>query len=477
MKSSSRMLLLLMLLLAMAPMPGVINSASANTELVPAARLVAPFVDISSGRDTFLLITNISHFLPLTRTPFTFTVGTPAVTIADTLGWGVHLEFYAATCATTSRTIDLSKQDIDQLDLLVSPNLTGQLPGGTATQFQSGVSGRGWVDIDIRRGSAGATDQSVQANVLLGTVVITDFANDFAFAYPMAADIGSAASGLGGVIVRRSPSILWSGRYEPFPPRLFVPAYFAEGTGTGGIAGQVFSTFLVLAGPADGNWSGVDGGTGAGDANTGEPPGQVIGDGGQGGDLINIPNSLLFDGCEEFADRSLNGHYINASLGSIYGITALDRANWTAANCTAHTFPGLDEFSGQPVGWVDLPNTLTSKGTNTGATRPTLSTTGGIGVNRVRGMVGVFLENVVGGTPTLHLGDATRLWGDCSFTQSEQVLETCTNSPGLGSSTTCRCSLVDTVCHIDTAQSEGGFPTDQVPTSTDSLGGTGRCDP
>jgi len=465
MRSLTRSLVLLLLVLALVPMGGLIDSASANTELVPAARLVAPFVDISSGRDTFLLLTNVSSFLPLTRTPFSFAnIGIPGVTISDSLGWGVHLEFYAASCATTSRTIDLTASDIDQLDLLVSPNMVGQLPGGPTTQFQSGVEGRGWVDIDIRRSPAAATDQSIQANVLMGTVVISDFAGDFALAYPMASSIGSAQQGVGGIIVGRAP-ITWTGRYEPFPPRVFVPAYFAEGTGTGSAAGQVFSTFLVIAGPADGNWSGVDSNDATANGNTGEPPGQVIGDGGQGGDLINIPNSLLFDGCEQRLDRALNGHYINNPLGTIYGAVNLNRANWTVANCTNKSFPGLDELSGQPVGWVDLPNTLTSKGTTTSSTRPAASSTGGIGVNRPRGMVGVFVESVAGGTPTaFKLGDVTRLWGDCSFTQTESIVaegkRNCETSNGISTETgDCECSFVDLVCHIDAAASPGSFPT------------------
>jgi hypothetical protein len=475
MRSWTRSVGLLLVALAAVPMAGVFDVASANTELVPAARLVAPFIDISSGRDTFLLIVNVSPTFPLTRTPFNFTnLGNPGVTVGDSVGWGVHLEFYAASCTTNSRTVDMTPSDIDQLDLLVNPNLTGQLPGGPTTASQSGVEGRGWVDIDVRRTPAAATDPSVQANLLMGTVVISDFANDFALAFPMASSIGSAAHGLGAVIVQRSPAILWSGRYEPFPPRVFVPAYFAEGTGTGSAAGQVFSTFLAIAGPADGNWSGVDR-DGNTSVNTGEAPGQIIGDGGTGGTLVNAPNSLLFDGCEQRIDRPIEGHYINNSLGSIFGAVNLNRANWTAANCSAKIFPGLDEFSGQPVGWVDIPNTALSRGT-AGSSRPTSSSTGGIGVNRERGLVGVFVESVAGGTPTaFKLGDTTRLWGDCSFIQIEDA-----GSPGCafgsfsGSGTSpnftaCDCSLVDNVCHLDTAASPTSFPTDLLS--------DGRCTP
>lgn len=465
MKSFTRVLLLL--LLVVAPVLGVVATASANTELVPASRLVAPFIDISSGRDTFLVLTNVSRFIPLTRTPFSVSTGSPAVTIASSLGWGVHLEFYDQTCSRTDRVVDLSPQDVDQLDFLVNPNMTGVLAGGTASATQSGVAGRAFIDIDVRTVPSQTGDPSVQANVLLGTVVISDFANDFALAYPAASSIGSAQNGIGNTIVTRDGSgtaVTWTGRYEAFPPRVMVPGFFAEGTGTGPNAGQVFTTFWVMAAPADGNWSGIDSNDPNGDLNTGEAPGQGIGDGGEGGLLIS-GTGLLFDGCEHSISKPLTAHYLNNSLGAIFGTTNTDRANWTKANCDAGNFPGLDEFSGQAVGWVDFTNNITSKGT-IGSTRPTSSTTGGIGVNRKRGIVGVFVENIIGGTPALHLGDVTRLWGDCSFTGDESVASatkrTCTNSGGGATETTgsrCQCSLADTVCHLDTAPTPSTFPT------------------
>lgn len=62
---------------------------AANTELTPAARLVAPFFDISEGRDTFLILTNVSHRVHLDGT--TFLCGPKG---ADTCGpFLVHLEF------------------------------------------------------------------------------------------------------------------------------------------------------------------------------------------------------------------------------------------------------------------------------------------------------------------------------------------------------------------------------------------------
>jgi hypothetical protein len=90
------------------------------------------------------------------------------------------------------------------------------------------------------------------------------------------------------------------------------------------------------------------------------------------------------------------------TLGNLFGSTAVNRANWTAANCTAGSFPGLDELSGQPTGWIDLPNTsVTLKGTAGGT--PT----------RARGMVGIMFE------VQAKQGDVERLWGDPNSVQSQ----------------------------------------------------------
>lgn len=453
MKLFIRTLVLLMLLPALAPMLGTVSSVSANTELVPASRLVVPLIDISSGRDTFLLLTNVSRFIRLDRTAFSVSTGTPAVTYANTLGLGVHLEFYDQTCARNDTTVDLTPQDINQLDFLVKPNLTGLLAGGTASSASSGVAGRGFIDIDVRVTPAQLTDPSVQMNTLLGEVVISDFGSDFAFAYPAAASVGSSQTGVAGFIVTRGGGgvdVTWTGRYEPFPPRVFVPAFFAEGTGTGSAAGQVFSTFLAIAAPADGNWSG-DSCDAAGACNA-EAPGQALPTGTlEGAPIINA-SGLLFDGCEQQKSQNFSAHFVNNSLGSIFGTTNTDRQFWSAANCTNKIFPGLDSFSGSPVGWVDISNN---------ATVPDPGTTA---ADLPRGVVGVFFENIIGGGPTgphagetvshvLHLGDASRLWGDPSFIQ----LANCNFANG--GVATCRYSLVDTVCHIDTAPTPSTFLT------------------
>jgi len=57
---------LLVLLLVAVPLMAVIQTASANTELVPASRLVAPYWDVTAGRSTLILLTNVSKSVDLT---------------------------------------------------------------------------------------------------------------------------------------------------------------------------------------------------------------------------------------------------------------------------------------------------------------------------------------------------------------------------------------------------------------------------
>jgi hypothetical protein len=466
MKSLTRGLLVLLLMAV--PVLGMAISASANTEMVPASRLAVPLVDVSSGRTTFLLLTNVSANIPLTNAAFNpYISGTPLITISNAAtlaGINVHLEFYNASCVRTDRNVLLTPLDIDQLDLGAGGT------GPVMTTHCGTPIGRCFVDIDIRIDPGGNGDPSVQANVLLGTVVISDFTNDFAFAYPAASIIGSAQSGLLGTIVTRDAqgtAVTWTGRYEALPPRVLVPGFFAEGTGTGAQAGQVFTTLLAIAGFADGNWSGVDSGTdGTATLNNGEAPGQQIPLGNDAGTLMSF-GATLFDGCEQPFSANFSSHYFNNTLGSVWTSTITDRVNWTAANCGQATRPGLDEFSGQPVGWIDLENGTRSA---SAGTRSSTSTAGGTGVNRPRGLAGVFLENVVGGTPTVKLGDATRLWGDCSFTGRESTSPNtnCQTSNGAATETAgCQCTLVDTVCHLDSARSPSSFPT--------NLGGGQAC--
>ncbi|MBI2903320.1 MAG: hypothetical protein HYY12_07015 [Candidatus Methylomirabilis oxyfera] len=402
---------------------------AANTELTPAARLVAPFFDISAGHDTFLILTNVSRNVFLDGT--TFPCGPKG---AGTCGpFAVHVEFYGQSCNRVDLNVSLSPGDIDLLDLRLTPLVKGSsLPGGalgpvTPTASQSGLGGRGWVDIDVRFGPPGGPTfaaSGVQANVLMGTVLITDFASDTAIEYPMAPGIGISNNGLLGRIVRRDAAgraTDWSGRYEPFPWRVFVPAFFAEGTQT---VKRVFTTshtaFLALAAPADGNWDG---------SGNGEAPGQRVGAPGSLGEPLIVADATVFDGCELLISATFTSHYVNNFLSAIFGPLSMNRNNWTAANCGI-VFGGRDELSGQPVGWIDLTNTRIACDNTTpgggasncpayGGSTATALHAPGVGTGQPRGMVGVLIENTRRSfvlsrfsLPHSPTASATRLWGD-----------------------------------------------------------------
>lgn len=432
---------------------GVMAPAFANTELVPASRLIAPFFDISSGRDTFYLLTNVSQSLSLNQVAFT-----PPFTGAVSIGpYGVHLEHYGQSCARIDESTGLTPTDIDQFDLLVNSVVRNAIGSGqaigsvTASATQSGVAGRGWSDIDVRFGSGTLTSStSVQANVLLGTVVITDSGGDFALAYPMASVIGTSSQtvsggtglgAIGGAIVTRNAAgtaLLWTGRYEPLPSRLFVPAFFAEGIdATGANAGQTFTAFLAIAGPPDGNWSNFG---------TGEAPGQSTGANATNQNLKL--NFIIYDGCEKNFSDNKNSHYLNNTYTALFGANT-NRSQWTTALCGV-AFGGRDELSGQAVGWIDITNTAISCGdgaatcSSTTATGPGANT--GIGQNR--GMVGITIENVT--ATNLKIGDVTRLWGDPS--PWGEIPGNGATSATVSSGVPRRYSLVDRVDHNDSGQ-------------------------
>lgn len=384
---------------------GMTAPAFANTELVPATRLIAPFFDISSGRSTFYLLTNVS--------------GNVSVDGSSVLGQlGVHLEHYGQSCARNDESDFLTEFDIDQFDLAVNSivrNLTGagQTFGPvTPTAGQSGVAGRGWTDIDVRRGAGTLTSSpSIALNVLLGTVVISDFGADFALAYPMASVLGSSYNGLiGATIVTRTgngTAAAWTGRYEPLPARVFVPAYFAEGTDASGPnAGQTFTAFLAIAGPPDGNWAAF---------NNGEAPGQGTG----GGSIANLGLGFaIFDGCETNFSAQITTHYLNNTYDKLFGANT-NRSTWfgplTGGCPQSQTFGDRDELSGQAVGWIDVINNNVACDNNSATTAcPVTGTTPGVGTGQPRGMVGITIEDVSGTGITTRLGDVTRLWGDPS---------------------------------------------------------------
>ena len=446
---------ILVTLAAAALVFGVMAPAFANTELVPASRLIAPFFDISSGRSTFYLITNVSQSLNLNQVGFANASGT-------TIGpYGVHLEHYGQSCLRIDESTGLTPTDIDQFDLGVNSvvrnaTASGQAIGSiTASSTASGVAGRGWSDIDVRFGTGTLTaSTSVQANVLLGTVVITDAGSDFALAYPMASVIGTSSQqtsapvpaafgAIGGAIVTRNAAgtaLVWTGRYEPLPNRLFVPAFFAEGLdATGANAGQTFSAFLAIAGPPDGNWSMLG---------SGESPGQATG--GTASNPNLKLNFIIYDGCEKNFSDNKTSHYLNNTYTALFGANT-NRSAWTTALCGV-AFGGRDELSGQAVGWIDITNTAVSCGDAAAGCSTTGSTPGvNLGNGQARGMVGITIENVT--ATNLKIGDVTRLWGDPSpWGEVSGLVGTGTVAALCQSAVPCRYSLVDRVNHNDTGQ-------------------------
>jgi hypothetical protein len=384
------------LLLVATPMMVAIDFASANTELVPASRLVVPFVSATSTRPTFLLITNASS---KNLVGSNATVGVHG---------SIHLEFYNKSCTRTDRFIHLSPNDIDQIDV-------------SATDLAAGQP-QGFVDIDVRANDSAAST-SIQENALMGTVVIVDSGADFALSYPMAASIGSARLGADFPIVTRDPSsgfaLAWTGRYEPFPTTVMVPGFYALG-GTG--AGAITESLLAIASPADGNWYG-------GSSGFGEAPGQQLT---TTTNLINMPLVSIFDGCEIPISRQITGHYISDSLETLFPVQ-LNRTlstpaplGWTTGKCGT-TFGGLDEFSGQPVGWINLPNISCVRSANqnfAGITACILGTDPAAPTStkaKVRGVVGVLFEvTTIAGVDPHKGADVTRLWGDPSTINNQR---------------------------------------------------------
>lgn len=439
---------------AVALIGGTVAPALANTELVPASRLIAPFLDISSGRDTFYMLVNVSQNVNLNRVSY------PVTGILNLGPWGVHLEHYGQSCDRVDESTGLTPGDIDQFDLLVNSVArtttgSGQALGAvTPSVTQSGVAGRGWTDIDVRFGTGTLTGStSVQANVLLGTAIISDFGSDYAFAYPMASVIGTSNSGgvgkIGGKIVTRTATgtaTAWTGRYEPLPRRVFVPIYFADGTQTS--SGETFSSFLVVAGPPDGNWDG------SGD---GEAPGQGTGKGAVGPPNLTL-NLIVWDGCEQNTSFNYSSHFLNNTYANLFGTTT-NRSTWQTSvpsnpnGCPA-VFASRDELSGQALGWIDIINSAvacdnTSNGTTGCIAGGPATPAVGTGTAQARGMVGINVSNVT--TSTLQLGDVTRLWGDATpwgNVANDGGVKTSICFNGVA----CQYSLVDEVNHVDVDQ-------------------------
>jgi hypothetical protein len=416
-----------------------VGTAWANTELVPGARLVAPYWDVTGitggggDRGTLLLITNVSKVANLQRSAVSLdqngvcNLGNGAASKC-----GVHLEFYDKTCENVNVSIDLSKWDIDQLDLNVDADMSG--PRGLPNKL-------GWVDIDVRKSEAGTDDAGVQANVLMGTVVIGDSGSDFAVAYPMASSIGSSNTAqttfpsIGGdIVTRRNGGFAdkWTGGYESFPARVFVPMYFAEFNNYG----QTFTSTLAIAGPAQA----ISGG---------EAPGQELGEVEVADEAILVDVSVAgFDACENPWSDSIEEHYVIGSLDELFA-SNVDAANYKTTGCTLLS-ADTDRTATNPFkgGWIDLKNRARSANTNAGIV--------GAENSYERGLVGVLVQQAT--TATTFRGDATRLWGDCAYgnsttsggTESVQTNRSIANPSG---GTACRpsYSLVEDVNHADIA--------------------------
>lgn len=438
MKSFSKVAISAML--AIAPMVAA-GTALANTELVPGARLVAPYWDVTGiaggggDRSTLFLLVNVSKTANLQRTAVSADLA-GMCNLGNTLippvvgnRCGVHLEFYDKDCENVNQSIDLSKHDIDQIDLNVDSDMTG--PRGLNNHV-------GWVDIDIRKNDATTDDTSIQANVLMGTVVISDAGSGFAVAYPMAASIGSSSgsgggsnpnAGIGGDIVSRAGggfANVWSGGYESFPARVFVPMYFAEGTNNG-VAG--FTSTLAIAGPAQA-------------ISLGEAPGQELGTVTVANPAILVNVSVAgYDACENPWSDSIDEHYIIGTLDELFAANVTAPFNTTGGigTCIVSSADVDRKASGAfQGGYIDLKNRARSATTTAGVVSAENSFP--------RGLVGVLVQQ------TTNTGDATRLWGDCAYGNSTttfgSVQPADLSNPA---SAACRTkySLVDSVNHND----------------------------
>ncbi len=407
---------ILVTLAAVVVLAAMTAPALANTELVPASRLIAPFFDITSGRATFYLLTNVSSSLHLN-------CETPGNGFGP---FGVHLEHYGQGCNRVNEPDCLTPLDIDQFDLTVNSIVRSNTGAGqalgpvTPSATQSGLAGRGWTDIDTRFGTAVLTSSpSIVANVLLGTVILTDSANDFALAYPMASILASSYnSKIGAIVVTRNEvggATAWTGRYEPLPRRIFVPLYFAIGTDPAGTVppgniGQTFTAFLAIAGPPDGNWNGW---------NSGEAPGQSTGQAAGFGGQSNLTlNFSIFDGCERNTSANHSSHYLNREYDNLFGTQVNRSFPWAPAptSCPALAFPTRDELSGQAVGWIDIANVALacSNRFTTSECPADQFSDEGRGTGEQRGMAGISFQTVSGTNIIKTLGDVTRLWGDPS---------------------------------------------------------------
>lgn len=391
---------LLVLVAALMAVAGWQTPTWANTELVPGSRLVFPYLDVSSGRETFVFITNAGDAFDDLEDPV-----------------DVHLEFYNQACSKTDKAIELTAKDVDVIVVSRSPGQTFFAPGsGTAQQALAGI---GWLDVDVRdktsetgcSPSSLAGCPSIEYNGLMGMAVILDVNNDFVFAYPAAASQGSADSGnISGTIVSRLGEFAadWEGTYETYPSTIMVPGFFAEDPCTGT---PTLSAFISVVSPAD--------------AWRKEAPGADLG---TGTVLVSL-DGTAYDGDENGHSITAQAHMVNGRLCTVFSDIIGTRNQYVVPSLTSD-YPTFDVTNGavNAVGWLELSNTVNSpwgSTTQTGFPNPNLNFTDANGFDdsiRPRGIVGLLWEiqsndllpTVVGGVTNtgLKTADAIRFWAD-----------------------------------------------------------------
>jgi hypothetical protein len=372
--------------------------ASATTEMVPGSRLIFPYVDITSGRNTFLLITNVS-----------------ADVAAPT-----HLTFYGQNCQRSDQPIFLTPLDIAAVDIQVALGSVAalpQLPQPSGAKFTA-ADGIGWVDVDVRDPANTRNSPSYEFNGLTGVAVLIDVSKDFAFAYPAASSQGSAAGGFTtttaviggntraipfGQIVTRSGgdiALAWTGTFETYNSRIYIPGFFAEDVC---LAAQPLTAFIAIAGPAD--------------AFRKEAPGSELG---LGTTLVNIAGDV-FDGIENSTSVAGLGHLLNQRLCTAFPTTKpRPYINPPAGYASVDITLGATNS----IGWLNLDNTVdtpTASTSGPGPSNANFTTTNGFNTAaRKRGVVALLWEiqasdNVPippGSFTAVKTGDAIRNWNN-----------------------------------------------------------------
>ena len=375
---------LLVLVAAALAVVGMQTPASANTELVPGSRLIFPYTDISSGRETFLLITN-----------------------AGTSNVSAHLEFYAQDCSKTDVPRTLSEKDLDVVIVSQEVGLPFFTVGtGTA---QQAIAGIGWVDLDVRNNCTNSLVgcRGIQYNGLMGDAVVIDVVKDFAFAYPAASSQGSAGSGgtFGTIVVRDVElAARWEGSYETYPSTILIPGYFAEDEC---LPTDTLSAFISVVGPAD--------------AWRKEAPGSRW----AANNALVFLDGSVYDGDENARSVTATAHQVNGRLCSVFRGQTPARGSFFLTSNFAQwgRFPSTDFLSDQAVSWLELSNVIEVPNGTADHDVPlgvigNSHFTGGNGFDdsrRYRGVVGVLWEiqadDFVSGV-TVKTADAIRAWAD-----------------------------------------------------------------